>query len=247
MSKIERVPSGIPGLDDMLNGGIPKRRVVLVVGGPGTGKTILCSQFLVNGIKENNEAGLFVTLDESRQHIVREMASFGWNIPEYEKTRKWAFADFSPTPQTGTETKPAKQVIGKRGFSLEGALDSVKAGAKSIGAKRIALDTITSLVFQYPDIVRRRSVILEFIEALSATGATTIMTTELRTSGLERSVQLEEYLAHGVVVLQTLQVGKSVTRVLQVEKMRETPIDTQIRPYRITENGIEVYSKESVF
>jgi len=64
---------------------------------------------------------------------------------------------------------------------------------------------------------------------------------------LERNLQLEEYLAHGVIVLQTLQVGKSVTRVLQIEKMRETPIDTQIRPYRITPNGIEVYSRESVF
>ena len=247
MLKIERVPSGIPGLDDMLNGGIPEGRVVLVVGGPGTGKTILCSQFLVSGIKEHNETGLFVTLDESRHHIVREMASFGLNIPEFEKARKWVFADFSPTQQTVTETKPAKRVIGKREFSLESALDTVKAGAKSIGAKKIALDTITSLIFHYPDIIERRSVILELIEALSATGATTIMTTELRTSGLDRSVQLEEYLAHGVIVLQTLQVGKSVTRVLQVEKMRETPIDAQMRPYRITENGIEIYSKESVF
>ncbi|MEM3004894.1 MAG: ATPase domain-containing protein [Candidatus Bathyarchaeia archaeon] len=246
MLKVERVSSGIPGLDDMLSGGIPRGRVVLVVGGPGTGKTILCSQFLISGIRDQDEAGLFVTLDESREHIVREMASFGWNIPEYEKMGKWIFTDLSPISMASTGAKPARQTIGKKEFSLESVLDSIRTVARS-RAKRIVLDTVTSLAFQYPDLVQRRSVLLEFIETLSSTGATSIMTTELRTSGLERSVQLEEYLAHGVVVLQTLQVGKSITRVLQVEKMRETPIDTQMRPYRITENGIEVYSRESIF
>ncbi|MEM3018552.1 MAG: ATPase domain-containing protein, partial [Candidatus Bathyarchaeia archaeon] len=82
MSKVERVPSGIPGLDDMLYGGIPKGRVVLVVGGPGTGKTIFCAQFLVSGIMEHDEPGLFISLDESRHHIIREMASFNWDIPD---------------------------------------------------------------------------------------------------------------------------------------------------------------------
>ncbi len=247
MSKIDRVSSGIPGLDDMLSGGIPSGRVVLVVGGPGAGKTIFCAQFLVNGIRNNGEAGLFISMDESKYHLTREMASFGWDIPEFQRAKMWAFTDLSPAQQVAGETKPGKLTIGTRGFSLKNAIEDIRSSAKSVGAKRIALDPITSLVFQYPDIIQRRAAILELIEALSSTGATTVMTTELRTSGLERNVQLEEYLAHGVIVLQTLQVGKSATRVLQIEKMRETAIDTQMRPYRIDSNGIEVYSRESVF
>jgi KaiC/GvpD/RAD55 family RecA-like ATPase len=247
MFKVERVPSGIPGLDDMLYGGIPKGRVVLVVGGPGTGKTIFCAQFLISGIMEHNEPGLFISLDESRHHIIREMASFGWDIPELEKRNMWAFTDISPIRHLGGDVKTEKLAIGKKGFSLEAAMEEIRRSAKAISAKRIAVDPITSFIFQYPDIIQRRSVILELIEALTLTGATTVMTTELRMTGLERSVQLEEYLAHGVIILQTLQIGKSATRVIQIEKMRETPIDTQMRPYRITENGLEVYSRESVF
>jgi KaiC/GvpD/RAD55 family RecA-like ATPase len=85
------------------------------------------------------------------------------------------------------------------------------------------------------------------VEALVETGGTCMLTTELRIPGLERAVQLEEYLAHGVIVLQTVQVGRSIVRSLQVEKMRETAIDMQPRPYRITASGIEVFPKESIY
>ena len=179
MLKIERVPSGIPGLDDMMSGGIPKGRVVLIVGGPGTGKTIMSAQFLVAGIKKYNEAGLFITLDESRDHLTREMATFGWDIPGLERDKKWAFTDISPTEKVGGETKPKRLTVGKREFSMESVMDNVRAGVRSVGAKRLALDPITSLVFQFPDIIQRRTVILELVEALSSTEATAIITTEL--------------------------------------------------------------------
>jgi KaiC/GvpD/RAD55 family RecA-like ATPase len=247
MSKVERIPTGISGLDEMLAGGIPKGRVVLVVGGPGTGKTILSAQYLVNGIVNHGEPGLFITLDENRNHLIREMASFGWDIPGFEKANKWAFTDVSPSQNVEGEAKSSKLTIGKKDFSMEWVIAKIKAEAKSLGARRLVVDPITSLVFHYQDTTQRRSVILDLVDTLSSTDATTIMTTELRIGGLERNVQLEEYLAHGVIVLQTLQVGKAVTRVIQIEKMRETPIDTQIRPYRITEKGIEIYSRESVF
>jgi len=247
MSMTSRTPTGIPGLDEILNGGIPRGRVVLVVGGPGTGKTILATQFLYNGIKTYGENSVFVSLDESKEHYYSEMAKFGWNLAQLEKERKFTFIDASPIRSIPGEVKVGKMTIGKREFSMLSLIEAVKASVKGIDAQRIAVDPIASLVFQYPELVQRRNAVLDLMEAMVGTGATCMLSSELRAVGLERAVQLEEYLAHGVVILQTLQVGRSLVRVIQVEKMRETPVDMQPRPYKISETGIEVFSKESVF
>ena len=80
MSGSERVLTGIPGLEEMLNGGFPRGRVILLVGGPGTGKTIFSSQFIFSGIEKHNENGVYVSLDESQHHYLKEMSAFGWNL-----------------------------------------------------------------------------------------------------------------------------------------------------------------------
>lgn len=247
MALAERTLTGVPGLDELLHGGIPRGRIVLVVGGPGTGKTILCTQFLVNGIQKYGENSVLVTLDESKAHIHSEMAKFGWNLAELEKEKKLAFVDASPIRYVTGEVKIGKLTLGKREFSMLSLIEGVQRGVEMVNAKRVVVDPIASFIFQYPDMIQRRTAILDLIEALMNTGATCLLTTELRAGGLERSVQLEEYLAHGVIILQTLQIGKFLSRTLQVEKMRETAIDPQPRPYKITDTGIEVYPKESIF
>ncbi|MEM3440047.1 MAG: ATPase domain-containing protein, partial [Candidatus Bathyarchaeia archaeon] len=93
----------------------------------------------------------------------------------------------------------------------------------------------------------RRTAVLDLIDALADLGATCLLTSELVAVGMRRKMQFEEYLAHGVIILQTMRVGKAYGRVIQVVKMRETAIDEQPRPYQITERGIEVYPRESVF
>src|SRR5438132_2512785 len=96
MPMIDRTPTGIPGLDEILGGGFPRGRVILLVGGPGTGKTILTSQFLINGIKIYGENGAFVSLDETKAHFIREMGLFSWKFDELEKAKKFAFINASP-------------------------------------------------------------------------------------------------------------------------------------------------------
>lgn len=247
MALTERTLTGVPGLDELLYGGIPRGRVILIVGGPGTGKTILCAQYLVNGIQKYGENGVIVTLDESKQHIYSEMAKFGWNLAALEHENKLAFVDASPIRYVTGEVKLGKLTLGKREFSMLSLIEGIQRGVEQVNAKRIAVDPIASFIFQYPDMTQRRTAVLDLTEALMNTGATCLLTTELRAAGFERNVQLEEYLAHGVILLQTLQVGKFLSRTLQVEKMRETEIDPQPRPYKITDKGIEVYPKESVF
>ena len=247
MSATSRTLTGIPGLDEILGGGIPQGRVVLVVGGPGSGKTILSTQFLVNGVKNYGENATFVSLDESKQHYYSEMSKFGWDLAKLEQERKFVFVDASPIRTIPGEVKIGKMTIGKKDFSLLSLVEGIKSGVKAIDAKRVVIDPIASLIFQFPDAILRRNAVLDLVEALVETGGTCLLTTELRAPGLERSVQLEEYLAHGVIVLQVVQVGRSIVRSLQVETMRETAIDMQPRPYKITSSGIEVFPKESIY
>ncbi|MGC8962084.1 MAG: RAD55 family ATPase [Candidatus Bathyarchaeia archaeon] len=241
-----KVSTGVSGLDEILGGGLPAGRVILILGGPGTGKTILATQFVVDGLNRG-EGAVFVSLDETKFHYYSEMSKFGWNLEKFEKDKKFSFLDASPIRHLPGEVKVGKLTIGRRDFSMLSLIEGIKSAVKEISAKRLVVDPIASLIFQYPDPVERRTAMLDLVEALVGLGTTSILTSELSSMGLEREVQLEEYLAHGVILLETFHVGRSMTRAIQVEKMREAPIDHQPRPYRITEKGFEVFSKESVF
>ncbi|MFZ1039440.1 MAG: ATPase domain-containing protein, partial [Candidatus Bathyarchaeia archaeon] len=89
----EKTATGIQGLDELVGGGIPKGRVVLVIGGPGSGKTIFAAQFLYKGIKDHSENGIFVSLDESKEHFFDEMQQFGWDFRKAEGDMKFALID----------------------------------------------------------------------------------------------------------------------------------------------------------
>jgi len=241
-----RVPTGIPGLDKLLTGGLPKGRIILLTGGPGTGKTILSSQFLVNGILDYEEPGVYVSLDENKQHVCEEMMDFGWDLPDLENHKQLIFLEASPIRYLPAEIKVGKVIVGRREFSMATLIEMIRTSVRDIDAKRIVVDPVTTLVFQYEGQIQQRNALVELMEALADTGATCIITTELRRPGFERMLDYEEYLAHGVILLQQLQVGKSLLRVIQIEKMRKTPVDNQPRPYRITDTGIEVFPRESV-
>ncbi len=242
-----RTPTGIPGLDEILGGGFPQGRVLLVLGEPGAGKTIMSSQFLFNGLEKFGENGLFVSLEEAKAHYLREMDSFGWNFAAAEKEGKFSFVDASPIRTIPGEVRIGKLTIGRQDFSLISLLEVIRSNAKAIDAQRIVVDPVSLLLFQYSEEAQRRRSLLDLVEALSETGATCVLSSELKRVGIKgRALQIEEYLVHGVILMQTVATGRTMERIVQVEKMRETVIDRQPRPYRITEKGIEVYPKVSV-
>jgi circadian clock protein KaiC len=247
LKKLERCFTGITGLDEILSGGLPRGRVILTLGEPGAGKTILGTQFLVNGIQKFNENGLFVSLEETKEQFVEEMNALNWDIEPLERSGKLAFIDASPIRSLPEEVQVGKVSIGKSDFSLLSLLEVIKSRSVSSGVQRIVVDPISHLIFQYSDTAQRRKAMLDFVEALSKTGATCLLSSELReVGGTNRRLQTEEYLAHGIILMQSITSGKSTQRVIQVEKMRGMPIDRTPRPYHIGQNGIEVYSKESV-
>jgi circadian clock protein KaiC len=131
-------------------------------------------------------------------------------------------------------------------FSMIGLIDAIQKNIKNVGAKRLVVDGMAALIFQFPEENKRRTAVLDLIDALISTQVTCLITLELKSAGLDRILQPEEYLTDGAILMQTYKIGKTFSRVIQIEKMR-SEIDHQPRPYRITNNGIEVFPKEAVF
>ncbi len=241
---MKKVLAGIDGLDKMLNGGLPFGRCILVCGGPGSGKTILSMQFLHYGVVQCNEPGLYVSLDEDISHLREEMTSFGWDLEKLEKKGRLAIVDASPIRHIPGEVKVGDLWVGKRNFSSISLIEIIKKNVEKMNAKRIVIDPITALMFLYSDVSERRTAVLDLFEALTNLGTTNLITNELRSVTLEREIRSEEFLAHGVILLHTFVSDKEIVRGVQVEKMRGIAHDNQIRPYKITENGIEVFPQE---
>ncbi len=240
-----KIPTGIAGLDEMLGGGFPRGRVILVIGGPGTGKTILTMQFLTDGISHYGENGLYVSLDETRTHLFREMSKFGWSLEQLEREGRITFIDASPIRHSPSEPRIGRMSVCRGDFSLAGLITSIQRKVAKTFAKRIVVDPISAFLFQYEDEAQRRTAVLQLADTLVGTGATCLLTTEA--AALKSIVQADEYLTHGAILLRTVQVGKALVRTLQIVKMRETYHDTQPRPYKISEAGINVYPREYVF
>lgn len=243
---MKKVPTRVKGLDEMLGGGLPSSRSILVCGGPGSGKTTFGVQFLCNGAIKDGENGLYVSLGESPTHLRENMASFGWDIEKLEKKEKLAIVDASPIRTIPGKVKIGELEIGKRDLSMVSLWAIIKTRTQEIGARRIVIDPITSLILEYPNVSERRNAMLDLLETISNLGTTNLMITELRATALERELQVEEFLSHGVIVFHTFTESGKVIRAIQIEKMRGIPHDEQLRPYQIAKNGIEVFSKENI-
>ena len=241
---MKRILTGIEGIDEMLNGGLPEGRCYLISGGPGSGKTTLAMQFLVYGVEKNNENGLYISLEEKPKHLIENMSQFGWELERLQKERKLMIVDASPIRNIPGKFALGEVTVGKREFSLRTLVEIIKTNATTLNAKRIVIDPITTFMFQYPDISERRNAILDLIGVLTELETTSFVTTESQTRMLERDFQAEEFLAHGVISLHTIIRNGIKSKGIEIRKMRGISHDEQLRPYEILRNGITVYSKE---
>lgn len=248
---MERVKSGIKGLDEMLNGGFPKGRAILVSGACGTGKTILSMQYIYNGIMNYAEPGVFVTFDEIPDKIRQDMLAFGWDLKELEKNKLMALVD-ATSARVGT-TSEEEHSLSPSQLDLDRLLVDTLRIVNSIGAKRLVIDSIPAMAFQLEKESDIRRAILKMVYVLSKRELTTIMTSEIpeQSSGLGLPQQfskfeVEEYVADGVVVMSFLGTGATATRTIYVRKMRGTKHDADIHPLDILGEGIVVKKVEDV-
>jgi KaiC/GvpD/RAD55 family RecA-like ATPase len=132
-------------------------------------------------------------------------------------------------------------------LQVDKLVEELQEKIRQVNAKRVAIDTLASLFYRFFDPIERRTASVDLIESLSDLGVTIVVTTELGELGLQRKILDEEFLVHGVIMMQTLFSAGTTTRGLQVEKMRGVNVNTNLVPYTIDRTGIEIYPNMSLF
>jgi circadian clock protein KaiC len=211
---LERLDAGVPGLELLTNGGLPRQRLTLVAGTAGSGKTVFAAQFLASGIVRSKEPGVFVTFEERPAGIRRNMRSLGWDVAAWEADGQWAFIDASPHHQ-------AETVFTGNDYDLDPLLGRILAAAERIEAKRVCLDSAGSLMAQFESASPARHALFQLAHALEEAGVTTVVTAE-RTEdyGPISALGFEEFVADNVVILRNALEGEKRRRTIEVLKMR---------------------------
>jgi circadian clock protein KaiC len=210
---LNKVKTGIPGFEDISYGGLPRGRSTLISGSSGSGKTIFACQFLVEGIKQFSEPGVFVTFEENVNDLTNNVKSFGWDIASYEKKSLWRYVDAS------IPFENESRIIGE--YDLGALIVRIDAAIKEIKAKRIVLDSIGSLFayFQDPSLIRRE--LLKVIGFLKKKKIVIIMTSErLDEYGMVSRFGVEEYITDNVIILRNVLEMEQRRRTIEILKYR---------------------------
>lgn len=223
-------PTGIQGLDEVTGGGLPKGRPTLIAGAAGCGKTVFAMEFLVNGATKFNEPGVFVSFEEPVEDLMKNFVSLGYDLKRISNREKMII-DYIHIERSEIE------VTGE--YDLEGLFVRLGHMVDSIGAKRIALDTIESLFSALPNDGILRAELRRLFRWLKSKGLTAIITAE-KGEGMITRHGLEEYVSDCVIFLDHLVTEQVATRRLRIIKYRGSTHGTNEYPFLIDKTGISV-------
>lgn len=227
---LAKAPTGIQGLDEITDGGLPKGRPTLVCGGAGCGKTLLAMEFLVRGTTEFNEPGVFMAFEETAQDLSQNFASLGFDLRELI-ARKKIVVDSVHIERSEIEEGGE--------YDLEGLFIRLGLAIDSIGARRVVLDTVESLFSGLPNQAVLRAELHRLFRWLKEKGVTAIITGE-RGGGMLTRQGLEEYVSDCVIVLDHRVSEQTSSRRLRVVKYRGSTHGSNEYPFLIDEDGISV-------
>lgn len=230
LETLQKCPTGISGLDEITEGGLPRGRPTLVCGGAGSGKTLLAMEFIVRGITGFGEPGVFMAFEETAEELTDNVASLGFDVKALVACKKMAldfvYIERSEIEETGE-------------YDLEGLFVRLNAMIEQVGAKRVVLDSIEALFAGLPNEAILRAELRRLFRWLKEKGVTVIITGEQGERTLTR-YGIEEYVSDCVIFLDHRVHDQVSTRRLRVVKYRGSKHGTNEYPTLIDENGLSV-------
>jgi circadian clock protein KaiC len=230
---LRKAPSGITGFDEITGGGLPRGRTTLLLGGPGSGKTVFALQYLINGARMYGEPGIFVAFEETSQRIMANAESFDWKLDQLQK-KKLLFID----------AQPSYDLVQTGDFDLCGMLAGLGLQAAQMKARRIVFDALDILLALLPDLSSRRREIYRLHEWLVKRGLTCIVTLKARADEANSITQqpygFMQFMVDCSVILNHSLVAGVSQRNMRVQKYRGSSFDENESPFVIGDAGFDV-------
>jgi KaiC/GvpD/RAD55 family RecA-like ATPase len=232
---MKRVTTGIPGFDELIEGGFPEGASILLSGGPGAGKTIFGMQYVYEGARTYEEAGLYVTLETGLKDIMWNMQSFQWDIKSLQD--KNLMKIYRLNMGKASTTEQVEEQIARE-------LSIITKMVDSINAKRLVIDSTTAFGVWLREQSSLRHVLFEFVNELKNIGCTTLLTTEIAEENRTKfsAYGVEEFVVDGVVALYFIPPNRSIF----IRKMRGTDHSKSVHTFDITQNGIRVNPRDEI-
>lgn len=230
--EIERVPTGIPGLDEMIQGGLERNSNTLVVGTCGTGKTTFCMQYIYNGVMQFQEPGVYVSFEERPEKLKRHMLQYGWDLQALEDQNWIRILRIAP--------KDVMHIIKEEYGEILNAIND-------INAKRVVIDSISSIEIMINNEFDRKENALKLCEWLTEHNCTSLIVAENEQGTAQYTRHgVMEFVVDGVIVLYNIRKENVRVSALEILKMRGTKHYKALVPFNI-DKGIVVFPQEQVF
>ena len=228
----DRITTGVPGLDPIMGGGFRRNTVNLIGGGTGSGKSILCMQFLVDGIEKCNENGIFISFEENKDKILDDFRIFNWDLEKKLKEHKLEILYFTP--------EQVDRVVESGGGIVRDVIEQ-------IGAKRVIIDSLTAYMLLFKTDLDKRRGVLDLFDSLHRWNITALMTSEQEPDPDKHASTIMEFEVDSVILMYYLRKVNVRERSIEVFKMRATKHSSKISPMVIDSEGITVFPDEAVF
>ncbi len=237
-----RVKSGIEGLDELAGGGFPNETVNLLSGPAGSAKSLFGIQYVHNGAVENDDVGIFITLEESRDSVLRAAKSYGMDLESLEKSGKLHLLDFG---EIRTDIDMGQEMeLGV--VSFKNLRDFLTKLIQKTGATRLVIDSISAIGLYYSNMDELRRELFAFCRFLKGQKITSLLITEAVENQKTR-FDVEQFVADSIISLGYENVDGEYRRTITIYKMRFTKHEPYKHPFLISKTGIEIDSEEIIY
>jgi len=228
---ITKISTGIAGLDHMTYGGFVKGTNNLIVGKPGTGKSTIATQFLFEGLK-NNEGAVYISLEEKKEKFMENMEQFGFRLREYEQKNIFRYVEVKP-----------KEIL----VNIEEGIPTIENSVREVNAQRVVLDSITAFLLIFETEKQQRDLTKQLFDRIDRWNTTTVFISEIEEEDAKFGV---DYLADSIIRLDLkldTERKRGRVRTIEVFKMRGTNHRHTIVPFEINSEGVEVHPEAMIF